>query len=510
MSSSISNLQLLNNTEHRVKFKTGSDINNVKDPIVGEMLVETSRQRDIFFDGQSKIDTDYKFGGGEISLSAWFKTTSPNSFIIATDSPSGGNDTSFAIGFNSYNAPYVLIGNPGQQIYKLAGSVTPINDGNWHNLIVTIDSSYVMNFYIDGVLETTHTFTDLPGASDSTNPTHLGNGWLSSVSSGVWGLNGQLNGLGIWERVLTDKEINTISSSGRYSPSPSHFSPDLWVGSTDPALYTCTDTSGTISKVTDLTAKMGDVPFLKLNESSLTSTFSTSGADALFPTSGHDSSHSFWFYDDGSDTTSSYNMIEHESSTYVLVDHSNSSLEFKSHGDMNLATSTINSSIVTPFNTGFSVKYERNKLNNITFVKINGTTTPEHTTGSRYVYLNGELIASDIGGSYFTYPQGGFKKLNLNNSNASLLFGDILYWDQDIKDIAGEIYDPIGGHKGHPSDGRNLSIPPKHYWRLGFPLEDGKIKDIGTDGTNHLTPDTVASNQYEYKNIFGIDRSTES
>ena len=509
MSSSISNLQLLNNTEHRVKFKTGSDINNVKDPIVGEMLVETSRQRDIFFDGQSKIDTDYTFGGGEISLSAWVKTTNPGSFIIASDSPSGGDDTSFAIGFDDSTTPYVLIGKPGQQVYK-TGPVTAINDGNWHNVIVTINSSSMMNFYIDGALETSHPFTILPGASDYV--THYGSGWSDGTEPlyDSWGLDGQLNGLGIWERVLTDKEINTISSSGRYSPSPSHFSPDLWVGSTDPALYTCTDTSGTISKVTDLTAKMGDVPFLKLNESSLTSTFSTSGADALFPTSGHDSSHSFWFYDDGSDTTSSYIIFDHAPATYVLVNHSNSSLEFKSLGDMNLATSTINSSIVTPFNTGFSLKYERNKLNNITFVKINGTTTPEHTTGSRYVYLNGELIASDIGGSYFTYPQGGFKKLNLNNSNASLLFGDILYWDQDIKDIAGEIYDPIGGHKGHPSDGRNLSIPPKHYWRLGFPLEDGKIKDIGTDGTNHLTPDTVASNQYEYKNIFGIDRSTES
>ena len=28
MSSSVSNLQLLNNTEYRLKFKTGSDINN--------------------------------------------------------------------------------------------------------------------------------------------------------------------------------------------------------------------------------------------------------------------------------------------------------------------------------------------------------------------------------------------------------------------------------------------------------------------------------------------------
>ena len=40
MSSSVSNLQLLNNTEHRLKFKTGSDINNVKDAVLGELFLE--------------------------------------------------------------------------------------------------------------------------------------------------------------------------------------------------------------------------------------------------------------------------------------------------------------------------------------------------------------------------------------------------------------------------------------------------------------------------------------
>ena len=138
MKSKVSNLQLLNNTEHRVKFKTGSDIDNVKDPMIGELFVETSKQDDISFDGQSKIDTDYTFGGGEISLSAWVKTTNNKDFIIATDSPSGGNDTSFAIGFDD-SKPYILIGNPGQEIYK-TGPVTAINDGNWHNIIVTIDA----------------------------------------------------------------------------------------------------------------------------------------------------------------------------------------------------------------------------------------------------------------------------------------------------------------------------------------------------------------------------------
>lgn len=44
MSSNVSNLQLLNNTEYRIKFRTGdsnngSDISNVNDAIVGEIFL---------------------------------------------------------------------------------------------------------------------------------------------------------------------------------------------------------------------------------------------------------------------------------------------------------------------------------------------------------------------------------------------------------------------------------------------------------------------------------------
>lgn len=508
MTSSSSNLQLLNNTEHRVKFKTGSDIVNAKDPIVGELFLETYKQDDISFDGQSKIDTDYTFGGGEISLSAWVKTTNPGSFIIATDSPSGGNDTSFAFGFKDSTTPYVLIGNPGQQVYK-AGSFTAINDGNWHNIIVTIDNSNVMNFYIDGALEETHPFTIAPGASD--HVTHYGSGWHDGIDPfyDAWGLDGQLNGLGIWERVLTDKEINTISSSGRYSPSPSHFSPDLWVGSTDPALYTCTDTSKTISKVTDLTAKMGDVPMLKLNEQQL--------VDSGNLTTSDDFAYSFWFYDDGIGTGNHF-LLTHSTAANnsIQVLHDSSQLELQSHGYFDDTCHPTNhgsncahfsdSSIATPNGINLLLNYEKHKLNHLLVVKKGGTIFPTHNTGSCWVYLNGKLVASIIEAGYHTYPSTySFKKFNASE----IMIGDVAYWNQDVTSVVDEILDPIGGHKGHQGNLMDISIKPIHYWKFGSPMEDGKVKDIGTDGTNHFTPDTVSSNQHEYKNIFGVDRSTE-
>lgn len=499
MKSKVSNLQLLNNTEHRVKFKAGSDIDNVNDSIVGEMLVETSRQSDIFFDGQSKIDTDYIFGGGEISLSAWVKTTNNKDFIIATDSPSGGNDTSFAIGLDDSDKAYIIVGNPGHEIYK-TGSVTAINDGNWHNIIVTIDGSKVMNFYIDGALEVTHTFPILPGPSNYV--THYGSGWSDGTEPlyDIWGLDGQLNGLGIWERALTDTEINIISSSGRYSPAPSHFSPNLWVGSTDPALYTCTNTSGTISKVTDLTAKMGDVPMLRTNSNELI-------PNAVSPFSGG-FSYSFWFYDDVAQETGVelliYNDVDSElgggsHNSYVAINYSLSRIDFREH--ISRGNVTFHNDLIANYGTGNEInfKYEKNKLNHILITKE--ATSPFLTK----FYFNNELVA-ECNPNVGYYPGGnGLQKIN----STVLLIGDLAYWDTDISSISDEVHSPNEGHKGFQGDWRNLSIPPKHYWKFGAPMDSGQVKDLGTDGTNHFAPDTVSSNQYEYKNIFGIDRSLE-
>ena len=537
--------QYLDNKQFRIKVRTGSDINNVKDAIVGEIFLENFSKSSLSFDGVSSYmgsEPIERLNGQTwdtttpVSQSAWVKiNTYENNagvFGIGRHNNDGSYNSSFVGGtggFHMYNNQlfFYLGGNTGAGVVSAT-----INTGVWYLLTWTWDGTNG-SIYVNGQLDSTFT--------------HGSNGFSTYFS--IWaGGGGRWNGyadclvdeLAVWDSALSATDVNSIYEKGPknipllsplawYRMEEGVDIPDasgnsngigkLFDGATfsrdtphPPALYTCTDTSGTIFKITDLTERMGDVPMLKLNSSNFTSHFFTSpeSEPPLFPTEGHDASYSFWFYDDGSDTTSSYTLIEHTDATpkaVVQVNHSSTTLSFPSHGNMTNPTSTIDPSIVTTFNTGFSVKYKRNKLNNITFVKIQGTTYPDHATGSRYVYLNGELIASDIGSSYFTYPQGGFIGLNFLNNNASLLLGDILYWDQDIKDIAGEIYDPIGGHKGHPSDGRNLSIPPKHYWKLGAPLEDGKIKDIGTDGTNHFTLDASPSDQFEYKNILGIVRS---
>ena len=471
---------------------------NIKDPLVGEMLVETSRQSDISFDGQSKIDTDYTFGGGEISLSAWVKTTNPGSFIIASDSPTGQTDTSFAFGFKDSTTPYILIGNPGQQVYK-TGPVTAINDGNWHNVIVTIDNSYVMNFYIDGVLETTHTFSTLPGASDYV--THYGSGWHDGIDPfyDAWGLYGKLNGLGIWERVLTGTEINAISSSGRYSNTAYHFSPDLWVGSTDPALYSCTDTSGTISKVTDLTVKMGDVPMLQLNDANLdvTNTFDLSSMVSPSDPNGY-WGMSFWFKVLEVSPTGTQRLYINMGTTagvYINTAESQPYVLLRDFGFLN--PSGTNTPLVygvddtwyhpdkfhgnSPKQTSPQMYYEPGKLHNFSFVKkpspISGKIRAEF-------WLDGELIGyiNDTAAYYPWAPH--LLSINPDNHDFSkVLFGDLAYWNSDASSIVDRMHNPSGQDKGYQGDYMNLSIQPYHYYKLGF-----SMNDLGTDGTNHLIP----------------------
>ena len=420
-------------------------------------------------DGQTRVETNYTFGGGIFSLSTWIKTTK-DKFIIATDSQVGGGETSFAIGFKDPTTPYILIGNPGQQIHQSGVASNPINDGQWHHIGVSINASYEMSFSVDGVVETTHTFTTLPGSGD--HLVHYGAGWSDGTPPiyDTWGVEGELTNLAIWETAILDTHWQFFYNAGPYSEITSSFNPDelsLWI-----------NPNNEIRKITDLTAKMGDVPMLKANANVFTRTSSVSS-------SGAGSSYSFWFYDDGTETGSQTifkNSTTHNS--HVVVNHDSSTIQFHKHAHSN--NIIINNPLIASAIThGYELTYEKNKLNNFLFTKQGAD--PYFTK----LYLNGELVASsDQNVSY--YPSDLFKEINPKMTNGeerefSLLLGDVAYWDADVSDISDEVYSPNQGHKGYQGDWGNISTPPKHYWKLSAPMESGQVKDIGTDGTNHFT-----------------------
>lgn len=437
-------------------------------------------------DGKTKVETNYTFGGGQFSLSAWIKTTNPDNFIIASDSQTGGSDSSFAIGFKNSTTPYVLIGNPGQQIHQSSTIPNPINDGQWHHIGVSINGSYQMRFAVDGVVEATHTFSILPGPGD--HVVHYGTGWSDGTPPiyDTWGFEGELVNLAIWEQDILDVHWQGFYKSGPYGdyasryPSPSQ-NADLWIGP-----------NNEIKKITDLTAKMGDAPMLQLNDANLdvTNTFSPSDPNGYW-------GMSFWFKVlevSPTGTQSLYINMGTTAGIYINTSESKREVLLRDFGFLNpMATNTplvygVDGTWYNPDkfdeqsakSTGPKMYYEPGKLHNFAFVKkpspISGKIRAEF-------WLDGELIGytNDTAGYYPWAPT--LASINPNNHDLSkVLFGDLAYWDSDVSSIVDRMYNPSGKDKGYQGDYMNLSIQPHHYYKLGL-----SMNDLGTDGTNHLT-----------------------
>lgn len=281
-----------------------------------------------------------------------------------------------------------------------------------------------------------------------------------------------------------------------------------------PALYACSNKDGTISKVADLTTKMGDVPMLQLNDANLdvTNTFSPSDSNGYW-------GMSFWFKVLEVGVTGSqllYIDMGTTAGVYINTAESKTEVMLRDFGFLNpLGTNTplVYDVDVTWYNpdkfdeqsaksTSPKMYYEPGKLHNFAFIKkpspISGKIRAEF-------WLDGELIGyiNDAAGYYPWAPN--LVSINPDNYDFSkVLFGDLAYWNSDVSSIVDRMHNPSGKDKGYQGDYMNLSVQPYHYYKLGL-----SMNDLGTDGANHLAPDTVASNQYEYKNIFGIDRSLE-
>ena len=130
--------------------------------------------------------------------------------------------------------------------------------------------------------------------------------------------------------------------------------------------------SSSIFKIADLTAKMGDVQMLKLNEQQF--------IDSGNLITSADFAYSFWFYDDGVGTGTHY-LVENSSATNnsITVSHDNSLLSLQSHGNFDDTCHPTNhgpncahfvdSSIATANNINLLLKYEKHKLNHLLVVK---------------------------------------------------------------------------------------------------------------------------------------------
>ena len=155
-------------------------------------------------------------GGGDFSIQTWFSVTSgfgKFSSILSTltSSTSDSNENNgLVVGISSSDtddnedaSPWLKINNAD----FFMPCCSYYNDGNWHHLIVTKNSSSVI-FYIDGKLKYINkTFNNSSNNSDYSNLNE--SIWIGFDSSGDSSMQykGYIDELAIWKRVLNWYEI---------------------------------------------------------------------------------------------------------------------------------------------------------------------------------------------------------------------------------------------------------------------------------------------------------------
>jgi len=94
----------------------------------------------------------------------------------------------------------------------LSGPNNSMNDGLWHNFVLTVDRANARaNSYLDGVLQAQSDITGL-GTVDNGSPIFIGQDPTGTYPEGA---TNSLDDIGIWTRALSAAEVANIESAGR-------------------------------------------------------------------------------------------------------------------------------------------------------------------------------------------------------------------------------------------------------------------------------------------------------
>jgi len=166
------------------------------------------------FDGSNDyvgLGNVLNMGTSDFSISAWVKSVS------TTAIPSGANGIVYKKSTGTCTAAgYQLTMTNGEVRFKIGDGTSCIefyagsgyNDGNWHHVTAVADRGTDIRLYADGVLIGTTAETTV-GNIDSTN--NLGIGALYTPSI-YHPFDGQLDDVRIYNRVLTEEEIQKLAN----------------------------------------------------------------------------------------------------------------------------------------------------------------------------------------------------------------------------------------------------------------------------------------------------------
>ena len=156
---------------------------------------------------------------GNMTISAWFKTSSGSNNRIIDKDGGGGQPRSYILLLVSNKLRWVRFNSSGTG-YTI-DTVDTFNDNAWHHVVVTNKTSGTIDIYVDGTALTLGT-----GTGNYTNVTSSGNSGITMNNAAV-GVNigyfaatssqyfdGLIDEVAIWDDVLTSSEVTAIYNNG--------------------------------------------------------------------------------------------------------------------------------------------------------------------------------------------------------------------------------------------------------------------------------------------------------
>ncbi len=184
---------------------------------------------------------NYLFGSGDnFTLSAWVKSNSFGTWrnILRIDT-GGTNRDLWLFRYATNNKLQMVFGDEGATLHT-SNSNRSITDTNWHYVVgivnATQDKVYV---YIDGDLEANDTDSSSTWRTDDSDLRIGAVGYTAGTYAGIFAefFNGTIDDVAIWNRSLTNAEINTSMNQGPLSVSNTNDLVGYW--SFDGGIVTC-------------------------------------------------------------------------------------------------------------------------------------------------------------------------------------------------------------------------------------------------------------------------------
>ena len=163
---------------------------------------------------------------GELSISAWFKTTytGGSQMIVGKDGISGNTKRAYMLFWSAASSTIKFFiftsGNANEQ----AVSTSTVTDGNWHHVLGVNDGTN-LKIYIDGVLEDTNVGGGGAIQNGSATDFYIGRReGLGAANKSFW--NGSIDEVAVWN---TDQSANASAIYGTGVPtSLASYSPLSW------------------------------------------------------------------------------------------------------------------------------------------------------------------------------------------------------------------------------------------------------------------------------------------